>query len=361
MQPFGRRYFQSERPSRLFTFAGEWRSGCLAQAEKRRARPGFDDGSELPEEKPEVIELDRLRAFFREPPRDFLQQRLDLQLDPAGSRLNDNEPLLLDGLAGWALRADLLAEAAESPDREIPRQPSRLWQRRGVLPPPPLDVSAWQTQVEALEPLLPIQRAWRALEPLPFEIDLQLDDGTRLTGRLGDVRLGGVFRLRAGSLAPKHVLADWLDYLALRASGGAGSLELAGISKGALQRWRAEASAAEARVALGPLLAWFRAGSLRPLAFLPELAFLYLEERAKLTINGESDEVAARGALEKLNGLLDPDAYQRHRALQNPYFAIVMDPRLRLGEAPESSEFCRMADEVCGLLHARLADVEEEA
>lgn len=361
MQPFGRAYFEPERSPRIFTFDDAWRAGSVAQAAERNRRPGLVDGSQREPETDTVIELDRLRRFFRDPARDFLEQRLDLQLDVAASLDSEDEPLALAGLDAWRLRAALLEAVEWETGPALPERPPRLWQRRGVLPPPPLDTTAWQAEVRSLEPLLEIRRHWEAVAPQPREIDVRLPDGTCLTGRIGDARASGLRRLRAGSLAARHVLGDWIDYLALLAAGGGGELELAGVSRGQVQHQRAAAESNEAVATLAALVAWYRAGSREPLVFLPDLAVEYLEARDKALEKASSEEEAAATALETVNRSLSPDAYHRHPARGDPWFMAVLDPVHRLGQAPEQSLFPEMAEAVCGLLHRRLANVGDGA
>lgn len=360
MQPFSRRYFEAGNSRRVFTFAADWREGADAQARPRETQPGLLDGSRAPEVSLELIELDALRYFFRNPPAFFLRERLGLNLDEADTRLEDNEPFALDGLDAWQLRQRLLTTAAGEPETALDDRPSRLWQRRGVLPPPPLDLAAWQPAVDAVRTLLPIRQAWHREPAATLDIQLQLPDGPRLSGRLTDLRPGGLYRLRPGSLSMRNTLPDWIDYLALAATGTEGALYLAGLNKEDADLRCARVSQKEALEVLAALAYWYAEGQRTPLPFLPDVAELYLVARSRELDQDVPPETAAIEALSAINARLDPGAFQRHYSLDDPYFAAVLTPGAPLGAAPGDTAFCPLSEAVCGLLHERLQTLDPE-
>jgi exodeoxyribonuclease V gamma subunit len=359
MQPFSRRYFEPGRPPRVFTFAAGWHPGADAGSAPRVPMPGLLDGSAAEAGAPAVIELDALRRFYRNPPRVFLQERLGLYLDDTGTFPEDSERFALDNREAWDLRNRLLQDAGGG--RDPGDEPSRLWQRRGLLPPPPLDRAAWRTEADAVRSLLPVRERWHREPPTALDIDLALPDGWRLAGRLSDLCPGGLYRLRPGSLSPRSTLGDWIDCLALAASGHCATLHLAGLDDGKLTLREARVSVDEARAALERLVQWFLEGQLRPLPFLPDLAEIYLDERDRRLGRGAAPEEAAAAALETVNGKLDPQSRYAHHALQDPYFVAVLERGAPLGARPGDSVFCALSEDACGLLHERLLPAVGEA
>ncbi|MCC5811038.1 MAG: exodeoxyribonuclease V subunit gamma [Ectothiorhodospiraceae bacterium] len=349
MQPFSRRYFQAERPLRVFTFAAGWRRGAEAQFGQRRTGKAFLDGSQAQPPDSALVELDSLRSFFRNPPRQFLRERLGLWLEETASALEDDERFRLDPIAGWQLRSRLLESGADAGER-----PSRLWQRRGMLPPPPLDLFAWQPEADAVRALAPVRRDWYRRPMRPLDVDLMLPCGQRLAGRINDVRPGGLYRIRPGRLAMRAVLGDWIDYLAVAASGEPAALRLAGLQDGEADVRQAQVRAEEALDALDALVRWYREGQSRPLAFQPDVAETYMEERAKRLDKGLAPEEADALALDHVNQRLDPSGYSPHYALSDPYFSLTLLPGSPLGAEPGDTEFCELCKTVCGLLRQRL-------
>jgi exonuclease V gamma subunit len=237
----------------------------------------------------------------------------------------------------------------------IPDDPPRLWQRRGLLPPPPLDRFAWQPEAETARALRPVREDCEREPPTARDIDLELSGGVRLRGRLTDVRPGGLCRVRPGSLAMRNTLGDWIDYLALVASGeDSPKLRLAGATRGVVDLRTAEVQQDEARSTLDALVHGYLEGQRRPLPFRPDLAELYLDERGRRLNRGEGLPEASNAALAVVNAKLDPATQHPHHALTDAYFAAVLTPGAPLGMRSEDSTFVAVTEAVCSLLHERL-------
>ncbi len=353
MQPFSRRYFEVDRPGRVFTFAADWREGAEAQFVRRTVPAAFVDGSMAAADQSAVIELDSLRAFVRNPPQQFLRDRLGLVLEEGAGALDDSERFHLGGLAGWQLRDRLL----ETVDDAVPEQPSRLWQRRGLLPPAPLDLFAWQPEAAAVQTLLPYRQDWYRDTPRPLDVDLTLSGGRRLAGRVNDFRPGRLSRVRPGRLGLRRALVDWVDYLVVVAAGEPAILRLAGLQKDVPDIRQAQVRQEEALAALDILSDWFLQGQRSPLPFHPDIAELYMEERGKLTEKGKAPSDAGASALDKANQALSDD-FRPHHALNDPYFALTLQPGAPLGKSPGDSPFCPMTEALCGLLYERLLEAD---
>jgi exodeoxyribonuclease V gamma subunit len=355
MQPFSRRYFEPGQNARVFTFAAGWRDAAGATSGPRGAAPGLLDDSVVAVEAPEHLDLSALRHFYRNPAQAFLQERLGLVLGDSGAVLEDAEPLELDGLGAWQLRRALLESDPDLPGAIPDDQPPRLWQRRGLLPPPPLDRVAWQPEAETVRALRPVREDCEREPTTAADIDLELSGGVRLRGRLTDVRAAGLCRVRPGSLGMRNTLGDWIDYLALVASGeGSPRLRLAGATRGEVDLRVAEVQRDEALSTLDALVAWYLEGQRRPLPFRPDLAELYLDERSRRLHRGEGLPEASNAALAAVNAKLDPAMQHAHHALTDPWFAAVLTPGAPLGMRSTDSTFVAVTEAVCTLLHERL-------
>ncbi|MBK1725488.1 exodeoxyribonuclease V subunit gamma [Halorhodospira neutriphila] len=353
MQPFSERHFRSDAP-RVLTFDAQWHAGTQALRGERAAAPAFLDGSALgePEAEP-AVELAALQRVLEAPARWFFRERLGLELEGAADAPADEEPLSLDGLAGYGLRAELL-EALREPQAEPPAQPDPLLQARGVLPPPPLDQGAYQGLLEQLRPLLPLWQAWQPeiAAAGPLAIDCRLPSGARLIGRLGDVGEPGLCRVHPGRLHGRRLLRDWVDYLAVVAARGGGRLRCAGVDReGALEQRRAEVPAADAAAWLDALVGVYREAQRRPLPFLPSLGVDYQVDQDPAASRRPKDAAAA---LRSRNGYLSNTWRPAWEWRADPYFRLAAPPPAYLGEDPATSDFCRIAEAVCGPLVAHL-------
>ncbi len=364
MQPFSRRYFERQRPARIFTFRDEWAEGSRARPDPEHTAPGLVDDSRMTVEDDDIIELAALRYFFREPARVFLEQQLGVKLDQSEDQLADDEAFALDALSSAVLRAQLFDQVRRE-DRAVEEdQPPRLWQRRGVLPPPPLATGAWAGEARAVNALLPVAQDWQQ-ETTAGVIDTALTTGAgevRLVGRISEVHSDGLYRIRPGKLKLKHLLPHWVDYLALKAAGqldDEAALHVAGLDGEEPDLRRARVDCQTAVRLLVDLVNEYREGLGRPLPFHAELAEAYLADSDKhLKKDGDAAGAASK-ALEALNNKLDPGHFQPHYLVQDPYLMTVLDTDAPLGADPDTSEFCRLADTVCRPLHEAMEAATE--
>ncbi|SEL15303.1 exodeoxyribonuclease V subunit gamma [Ectothiorhodospira marina] len=155
LQPFSARYFDPDRPARVFTHAHEWQS--LSTTPLPTVRP-------LPRLPPPTLDapisLGALGHFLRHPARHFYSQRLGLYLQEAEQPAEDEEPFHLDGLGNWSLRSTLIERltrsapggpAADPGALDLSASAERLT-RAGELPLPPFDAHWREALLTHLEP-----------------------------------------------------------------------------------------------------------------------------------------------------------------------------------------------------------------
>jgi exodeoxyribonuclease V gamma subunit len=357
MQPFSPRYFAAPgdvvvKQPRVFTFRGEWRPGTAALFGSRGVQPRLVDDSRAP--RPEIAELalGELKRFFDRPPRYFLREVLQLELEITDNRISDEEPLQLDRKQEHRLRQALFASArATGPLSDMPDARVRA---QGVLPPPPLDVEPYRKLAGELNALLPVwTRACAVEEPAAVAIDVPLAGGLRLVGRIGDAFPDGLRRIDARRLGARQLLGHWIDLLALAATGHPGRLTCCGFDKdGALDLRVGSVDPTAALEHLGRLVELYLEGQQRPICFMPDLALGYLERLGK--------GAAPDDALAKCNGKLTDEFRTTWEATDPWYAALLAEPPDPLGAVAESSEFCATASTVLGPMLTTLAQLRVE-
>ena len=345
MQPFSPRYFRTTLGAnpidpRVFTFRSAWRPGTQALFGERGALPSFVDGSRAPSSEPSPLGLDELKRFFNHPAKYFLRDVLQLDLEIESPAAHDEESIDVSPLDRHGLRQSLFATARAS--GPLPDEPSPLIQAQGVLPPAPLDGEPYRALATEMNSLWLLWHDTRPVsEPEVVAIDLQLDNGIRVVGRVGDVRPEGLCRIEPRRLRAHHLLSHWIDLLALAASGCTGKLACGGFDdQGELELRLGNIEPVVAQTHLKTLTAWYLEGQQRPLMFLPALGeefVKYLCAKTPLTTDA---------ALDKCNKRLNND-YSSTWPKNDAWFApILADDPHPLGDDATTSEFCRIAQEV---------------
>ncbi|HEY0179203.1 MAG TPA: hypothetical protein VGC30_06170, partial [Dokdonella sp.] len=352
MQPFARALFDRSRPE-LYTYAGEWRAAAAAGRGHVRAAFARDALAAAGDDERRVP-LEALIAFWRNPARAFLRERLHVSLDAEAERPDDDDPLALDGLGAHALKSRLAALALDgtAPPSELDEAARMRWQ----LPAGRPGAEAYRDAMLAATALAERARAWRAgksaLPPQSFA--LELDDGT-----LVDVALRGAFREGLLTLVPapmhgRHWLRPWLEYLALAAyapraalgfdaaaAAAVFALEHDGVKRHELRGIDADGARAE----LAALVDGFRAGRARALPFFAKTAWAYVA-----TLGGARDDAERRAWSSARACFAGGDRVRGER--DDAWIALAFRDRDPLADAAE--EFAGHAARVFGRLDALL-------
>ena len=361
MHPFSPRYFSPE-DRRLYTFDDDWRRAAEAQCAERVEHEPFIDGTELPGPDPaEPVELAELQRFFRHPAQWFFRERMRLELEEPDTSLDDEEPRALGGLEKHQLRDRLFRHARASNSTEIDPEPSALERARGDLPPPPLGGSDYADAAAAVNTVLPLYWQWQqdAATEADIDIDLTLDDGTRVLGRVPAVGPEEMRRLRSGPLRMTHVLPWWLAWLAVVASGRDVALRLAGTGDEAASQLTGRIDTDEARRYLTAAIDHYRSGHARALLFEPYLAEHYLDQREKKS-RATGELKTPDEALDSTNGWLS-NTWQPPHPRRDPWLQPLFGPSpTPLGADANASSFVRVVESVGRPLREHLAEPQED-
>nr|WP_246220816.1 exodeoxyribonuclease V subunit gamma [Phytoactinopolyspora mesophila] len=215
LQPFDRKNLE---PGRLgtpgpFTFDPTTLVAARSAAGTRPARPEF-----LPEPLPpsgdDDVTLAELLSFFRDPVKGFFRA-LDVTLPWEVEGVSDAMPVEIDNLEKWSVGDRMLLDmlGGTPPDQALQAE----W-RRGALPPGRL---GWRTGMEIRDEakkLAIVALTHRQAQPEAFDVDVDLGAGRRLTGTVPSVYARRLISVSYSRLGAKHLLATWVQLLALSAN-----------------------------------------------------------------------------------------------------------------------------------------------
>jgi exodeoxyribonuclease V gamma subunit len=299
LQPFDPRNFAPgqlglERP---FSFDPLGLAGAMA-ASGPREQPQAFLSQPLPALPAADVSLADLHRLLAHPARGFLRQRLQVAQTRAEDEPAETIPVKLDQLQAWQIGDRLLEQRLAGLD---PAACIAIEQRRGALPPGPLGVTTLTEVGPVVDGLLHASALERAHDPEQYDVDIALDDGTRLLGTVLGVRADVILSLTYSTLAAGHRLRAWIDLLALTATGPDRGWRAVAFGRGSKDRQGrvrlarsvlGPVSVADARATLHDLVALYRAGLRSPLPIPVKTAAQY----ASLRRGGSRIPAALTGA-----------------------------------------------------------------
>ena len=182
---------------------------------RARPAPAFLDAP-LPVRAPAtVVALADLQAFFGNPARAFLRQRLDVAAPGDADEPDEGMPVDPDPLAKWAVGDRVLRRLLAGEEAE-PVFFSEV--RRGGLPPGLLGARILDDVGRQAARLVDATTDLRSEPAEAVTVDVDLGDGRRLVGTVTDVRGDRIVRIGYSSVSPRRRLGSWLDLVSLAAS-----------------------------------------------------------------------------------------------------------------------------------------------
>jgi len=264
LAPFHADYFTADK---LFSYRHEWLAAARAgnEATSFCAEP-------LPPLPRDALSLGELLQFFLNPCQGFLSQRLGIHFERLEEGSEDCEPLVLDGLEGYALRSALL-DAELSGRGAQSRRPALI--ASGVLPHGHAGDIALERQFDKIDGMRARVAEWSRLEPRSLELDLDLAQ-LRLRGSIGGLRGGALRQAHAASRKGRQLLRFWIHHLCCCAAGAISSnSELLTTDDSVSLR---PLDPAQARHELQLLLEIHAEGMCRPQPLFVNSAWSYLKE-----------------------------------------------------------------------------------
>lgn len=282
LQPFSLRYFTGHDP-RLFSFADHYFRAAQNKDAGLRIRhtllPEPLSGHEGNSRDGEIVSIDTLYRFFRNPVQWFVENRLKVLLRQEQPDLADREVVTPDPLVLHQMASELLV--AWRGDEHADEALSDRWRGEGRLP---LGQAASAVLGSLREQVAPIRQMAALAAPGHLLSDrfvsIRLASGQQVEGTLRDRFITGRVHTTVSRLHGKVVLQAWLQHLLLcLAAPEDQSLYTTIIAKG--EKGRAESlrllPVADAAPLLEDLLVLLSAGSAEPLLFFPKSAYVLVE------------------------------------------------------------------------------------
>ena len=216
LQPFdARNYTVGELvPECLWGFDRVNLEGARASVSPRQPPDPFLPGP-LPDFDTAIVELDDLARFLRHPVRAFLRQRLGIRLGLDATDVDDALPVELGALERWAVGDRLLTARMAGAQLEACMAAERA---RGIVPPGALAERIFDTVVPQVEAVAIAAAPEDDVEPVSMDVNITLDDGTRIVGTVPQVRGDVIHAVSFSRLGPYQRLQTWLRFLALTAA-----------------------------------------------------------------------------------------------------------------------------------------------
>ncbi|NIZ89424.1 exodeoxyribonuclease V subunit gamma [Kineococcus rubinsiae] len=166
------------------------------------------------------VDLDRLVQFWQHPVRGLLRQRLEVAGTVRADEPDNALPVQLDALQEWAIGDRCLAARLAGIDAVTL---ARVETARGDLPPGVLGTTLLRKVGGRVDQLVTAATPYAGLDRRAVDVEVDLPDGTRLTGVVGGVRTtaaDGDLALTTtySRVKGKQRLRAWIDLLALSAA-----------------------------------------------------------------------------------------------------------------------------------------------
>lgn len=194
------------RQALIKTFDAEL-ADMLSHPERRRAK-----AIELANDPEEVIELEALERFWKNPLAFFWKERLKLREPEEFNALNDAEPYAMEGLEAWKLRRELV-EALQSAAGEISGDVAKPLPDMASVPSGALGRAIIEQEVARARNLYRVHPEVFAVQR-EYAVDerLQVGGGTyRLVGKITANEGEALLRAKASNLHWEDVLVLWLQ------------------------------------------------------------------------------------------------------------------------------------------------------
>jgi exodeoxyribonuclease V gamma subunit len=277
LQPFNANYFIPAKKEQSYS-EQHCACACAFQGASTDAPDFFEQPLPEDQETDLALSLDELVRFFRNPSAYLLRERLNVSLEPQVFSIAERESFQLGGLERYKAEQDLLQEFLSNPDAEGSFEHCAAL---GILPHGAAGRAAYLQSVHAVRRFVHDLNRFSVTQQNPESrlFELKLED-CMLSAAVSLNPDSSLVHRRHAAIKPNDFIKIWLEYLVCCAvEGNAPCAILAGLDQKNRERtqlWKfkpVEDPCAE----LKSIIALYREGQCRPLAFMPQVSFAYAE------------------------------------------------------------------------------------
>ncbi len=282
LQAFNPEYFRKSSP--FFSYSKEnFKSAKALLRDKKEIKP-FISKEIPPDQENEIISIDEICRFLKNPAKFFLNKRLDIFWDEYGTGeevIEEKEPFEIDGLLKYQLENILVDKIIA--DEDI-YQSQRWIKARGDLPHGVMGECAFESLCSGAENFagkIADYIKHPCLEPLEIKIDVSK---AVITGYLGNIFTEHLIFYRCANIKAYDLLKAWVSHLAMITMAKPQYPDTTFII-GRDKSWKySPLSPKTAKKILTELTEIYIEGLTRPISFFPYSSFAYA---AFIIENGE--------------------------------------------------------------------------
>jgi exodeoxyribonuclease V gamma subunit len=213
LQPFDPRNFITGGlvPDRPWGFDRNALAGAEALSGPRRA-PSRLLATALPDQRQDVIELERLVSFAERPVRALLRDRLGISLSESFEEIEDAIPVELDSLEQWTVGQRLLDGVLSGAAIDDCIAAERA---RGSVPPGELGTAPLRSIKPVVDRIASAARELGEATPTSLDVNVALPDGRRLAGTIAGVCGTTIRTISYSRVRPRERIRAWVRLLPL--------------------------------------------------------------------------------------------------------------------------------------------------
>jgi len=285
LQPFSRRYF-SENTDHFSFSQTDYETMLALSAEKTEPKKWWH--GTLESKIPEVIDINDLFSFFRQPQHYFLKQQLDIRLKNTEADIEEREPFIINTLDAYAINQQWIDHALDNisfPLDKLQAQGVWLSGTAGTL-----QYNEQHLLISGFTDLIDQQNMGAKIPDQAIDMTVS---GYRLVGNLTHLYENGSLIYRYAKLKGKDFIQAWLHHLLINQIYPQDTCLLSMDENIVF-------SAGKQETTLDQLISIFIQGQRQPDVFFTEASFAYVKQALKLNSSKRAKTPAIDTAKEQL-------------------------------------------------------------
>lgn len=307
LQPFSYRYFDGQSES-LYSYSETHFKTAVALQEKKTEKAVWWQGS-IENEQTNIIEINDLFSFYRQPQRYFLRKQLGIYFQEMGSIAEEREPFKLDTLENYNINQQWVDSLLQDKPFDLQKLQAQGQWLSGVQGQLLFDQQ--EAEISQFTDVVTQNNLGESIDNQAIDITI---NGYRLIGQLGNLYQKGSVLYRYASLKGKDFMLAWLHHLIINHIN---PQETCLISKEGVKRFAVDPKNI---TTFSRLIDIYHQGQQQPNVFFTEASLTYVEQALKIkTSTRKGLKPAIEKAKEQLKKDIDMDlsVKQLYQSVEN--------------------------------------------